>query len=121
MQNNPEPGVPTLAEAQNRLHEAAQLLRDPISIDPKLHRALADLIDEVGRSLKVPTEPSIEVTRLAEQTAHLVKALHQGHDRGVLTRARDGIRDLIQEAEIRAPTTVGLIEKLMDALGNVGI
>jgi hypothetical protein len=115
------PGTPSLPDVRARLHDAARLLRDPIAIDPDVRRALADLVDELGQALASPNVPQAEVARLAEVTAHLTEALHQGHDRGLLEQARNRMKDLLLQAETRTPTAVHLVENLINALANIGI
>ena len=121
MPDTPEPGTPSVPEVRNRLQGAARMLRESASLDPDVRRALAELLDELGRALEAPDAPPAEVARLAEGTAHLAESLQRGHDRGLLERARERLEELLLQAETRAPNAVGLTQRLIDALANLGI
>ena len=121
MPDTPESRTPSVPEVRARLQDAARMLRESAALCPDVQGALAELLDELGRALEAPDAPPAEVARLAEGTAHLAEALHRGHDRGLLERARDRLEGLVLQAEARAPTTVGLAERVIDALANIGI
>jgi len=121
VQNANEPGTPSVPDVRIRLHDAARLLRDSQSIDPEVRRVLADLVDELGQAFETPGVPPAEVAHLAEVTAHLTEALHQGHDRGQLEQLRNRMKELVLQAETRAPTAFHLVESLINALANIGI
>jgi Domain of unknown function (DUF4404) len=121
MPNADAPDTPSLPDIRARLHDASQLLRNPMPIDPDVRRALADLVDELGQALESPNVPPAEVARLAAHTAQLTEALHQGHDRGLLEQARIRMKDLALQVETRSPTAVHLVENLINALANIGI
>ncbi|MFO0810046.1 MAG: DUF4404 family protein [Gemmataceae bacterium] len=114
-------GRPSAPEVRSRLLDTARLLRDSATIHPDVRGPLAELLDELGRALEAPDAPPAEVSRLAEGVAHLTEALHHGHDQGVLEAARDRLEGLVVQAEARAPTTVGLLQRVIDALSNFGI
>jgi hypothetical protein len=97
------------------------MLRDSTALDPEARRALADLLDEMGRALESPDAPPAEVARLADGAARLAESLRHGHDRGLSEKARDRLEGLILQAAARAPTAVGLARRLIDALANLGI
>lgn len=111
----------SLPDVRVRLHDAAQLLRNPKSIDPDVRRALADLVDELGKALDTPDVPPAEVARLAAYAAQLTEALHHERDRGFLEQAQDRMRNLALQVETRTPTAVHLVENLINALANIGI
>ncbi len=121
MPDTPGQGTPPAPTIRDSLRVTAQLLRDPTPIDPKVRRALADLVDELSAKLDAPDTPPAEVARLAEVTAHLADALHHGHERGILEDARDGLKEMMLQAETRAPTAVHLVENVVNALASIGI
>lgn len=121
MPNSSESGKPSVAEVRKRLHDVAQMLRESSSLDPEVHRALAELLDELSTALEAPTAPPEEVARLAETAAHLADSLQRQHDRGLLEKARDRLREAMLEAETHAPIAVGLARSLTQALANIGI
>jgi hypothetical protein len=121
MSNTPESGTRSAAEFRTRLHDVARMLRESRSMDEKVQRALAELLDELTTALAATNVPPAEVTRLAESAAHLADSLHHQHDRGLLEKARDQFRGAIIDAEVHAPIAVGLARGLIDALANIGI
>jgi hypothetical protein len=121
MPDTPEPGASAGPKIQERLHDIAQLLRLSSSIDPETQRTLAELVDELSKALQGANLPLAEVTHLAETTSHLAESLHQQQDRGFLARMRDRLEQAVSNAEIHAPTAVGLARKLLEELANIGI
>jgi hypothetical protein len=128
MPDTPDPGVPSVPEVRARLRDTARLMRESAAVDPDVRQAVADLLDELDRALAAPAgdpaalgTPPAEVARLAEGATHLAEALHRGHDRGILATARDRLERLVLQAEARAPTAVGLAQRLIDALATLGI
>jgi hypothetical protein len=118
MPETPQPGPPPAPEVQARLQEVARALRQSTAIDAESQEALADLVEELSRSLR--TSDAAEVTRLAETTAHLAEALH--HRQGeVPVTLRDRLERAAINAEAHAPIAVGLARRLLDALANIGI
>ena len=116
-----EPSVPAIPEVRRRLSDAAGLLRQSPSLDPALRQTLTDLLDELNRALERSDAAPAEVARLADGTAHLAEALHHKHDSGVLAAARDRVNDLMTDAEAHAPVTVGVVQRLIDAIAGIGI
>ena len=122
MPDEPAPSVPAESAVRARLHDAARTARESASLDPEVRAALADLLDELSRTVDAPGRTPAEVAHLAESAAHLTDALHHaGHDRGVVATARDRLGALLVRAEARAPTAVGLARQLTDALARMGI
>ena len=120
--NNPgDPSTPSVPDTRSRLQAAARVLRETNSIDSEVHRALSDLVNELDRASQTPTVPPAEVAHLADVTAHLTEALHHGHDRGVLEHVRARLQEMALQVETRAPTTVHVVERLINALANIGI
>jgi hypothetical protein len=119
MPETPEPSKPAVPEVQARLKDVARLLRQSDSIDPESQQALAELVDELSKTLAGPVPPD-EVTHLAETTAHLAEVLHQREQRLPFS-VRDRLERALVNAEAHAPTAVGLARRLLDALANIGI
>jgi hypothetical protein len=116
----PAASTPAVSEIQARLRDIASSLRHSRVIDPLAQDALAELLDELTRTLETENLPAAELTQLAERTAHLAQALHE-KDVGLIAKAREGLQRAIGQAEAQAPLAVGLARKLLDALANIGI
>jgi hypothetical protein len=97
------------------------MLRQSKSIDQQSRQALAELVDELSKSLHGQNVPPAEVSRLAESTAHLVESLHHQERRGFLGTAREGLERAAFEAENQHPILVGLARKVVDVLAGFGI
>jgi hypothetical protein len=121
MAENPASRASTLSATKARLRDIAGLLREAGSLDPAARRALAELVDELTKSLESENLPAAELTHLAETTAQLGEALHQKEDLGVIGKAREGLQRAVSKAEANAPLAVGLARKLLDALSQIGI
>jgi hypothetical protein len=104
-----------------RLHEIARLLRTTDHLGPEAQQALAELADELANVLQPHTTPPAEAAPLVESTAEVVEALHQEHDAGLLTAARDRLEKMVAAFEGRAPHTVDFARRLLDVLANLGI
>jgi hypothetical protein len=109
------------SDALANLRSVAQLLREAPHLDPEAQQALADLVEELGQALVSESLPATEKAHLAESTAHLVDALRHGHDKGLLSEARDRLARAVVGAEVRAPLVAGVVRRLVDALANLGI
>ena len=72
-----------------RLEEVANTLRQSDALKPASQAALAELIEELSKTLNTQVVAPAEVTHLAESTAHLAEALHQRRNSGFLARARE--------------------------------
>jgi hypothetical protein len=121
MPDIPESNPPSLPEIQARLSDVSRMLRKTSSLDPESQRALAALVDELNKSLRMANVPAAEVSHLAESTAQLAESLHYQQDRGLLGAARDRLERAVSNAEAHAPLAVGLARRLLDALANIGI
>jgi len=120
----PEPldqPVPTVPEVLRRLQDAAKMLGASSTLDPEVRRSLADLLAELSRALEQPDAPPAEVSRLADGAAQLAEALHHKHDSSLLAAARTRVADLMADAEAHAPVTVGVVQRLIDAIAGLGI
>src|SRR5947209_10832704 len=102
-QTNPQAAADVLA----CLHEVAQVLRQAHHLEPAAQRALADLVDELSRSVNPADLPSVETAHLAQTTVQLARALDQQHDETVLARARERLEAAAAKAEVQAPRITG--------------
>src|SRR2546423_1545238 len=116
MSETPESSPPAVPQIQARLQDVARLLRQTGSLDPESQHTLAELVDELSKTLDAAHMPPTEVTHLAESTAHLAESLHHRRERGLLGAARDRLERAVGNAEANAPVAVGLARRLLDAL-----
>jgi hypothetical protein len=97
------------------------MLRQNKTIDQQSRHALAELVDELTKSLQGQNVPPAEVARLAESTAHLAESLHHHRERSMLGAARESLEQAAVGAEAHAPLLVGLARKVVDVLAGFGI
>ncbi len=121
MSENPSSNPPAVPEIKARLQEVARLLRRSGSLEPDARRNLAELVEELGRTLETAAVPPAEVAHLAESTAALAETLHHEQDAGILERSRDHLERAVSSAEAFAPVTVGVARRLLETLANLGI
>lgn len=116
---SPNPGAdPSI---QVRLQELSNLLRDAKHLDPEVQRELADLMDQLARTIGPGGQASPETLRLSENAAHLVEALHEQHDEGLLKKAMHRLEESVVRAEASAPLATGIVRQLLDVLANLGM
>jgi nucleoside-triphosphatase THEP1 len=120
MTENTSPGSST-AEVRAHLHTISGLLRHAQHLDPEAQALLADLVEEVVKLLESSQSPSSEVARITECASHLVQAVHQQQEPGVLESARNRLQRAVFAAENEAPTLAGITQRLVEMLSNVGI
>jgi hypothetical protein len=104
-----------------KLHTVAQLLREANHLGPEEQQIVAELVDGVAKALEAPETPLPELTRLAESTVHVLEAVHQRRDQGLLAAARLRVEESLDNAEARFPFLVGLVRHLMEVLAASGI
>jgi hypothetical protein len=121
MPEQPAAGSPNPSEIQHRLQTIAQRLREARHLEPEAQQELAAIVEELGKALAAAPLPSTELAHLSDSTAHLVHALHEKHDTGLLASARNRLQEAIVRAETRAPVAAGLARQLVDTLSNLGI
>lgn len=119
MSEQPTPG-PSLDETRARLLACAMSLRDADHIEPEAQRALADLVLELADALG-PQVPTAQAAHLAETSAHLVEALHEPQDAGLIAAARRRVEEAAARAEAGAPVATGVARQLIDLLAGLGI
>jgi hypothetical protein len=117
----PEQPSPTEPEILANLHTVANLLREAGHLRPEEQRVVAELVDELARAFESPQVPNSELTKLAESTVQVLKAVHQRHDAGLLAATRTRVDETLMNAEARHPVLVGLVRHLMEALAASGI
>src|SRR5438094_330554 len=87
---------------QDHLHLIARLLRDVRHLSPEAQDLLAELVDELGRSLESNTVPPAELNRLAEQVSALLRAAQPGAEAGLLGQIHDRLDQAATALESRA-------------------
>ena len=112
---------PTAAEVRAHLHNISQLLRNVDHLGPEAQELLADLVEELGKSIETGTVPSQEVARLTECASQFVQAVHEREEPGVLGAARARLQRAVIAAESEVPVVAGLTHRLVDMLSNLGI
>jgi hypothetical protein len=116
-----QPADTAAAQVRTQLHAIAQLLREAHRLEPAAQAALADLVDELSKTLEAPAVPSAEVARLTECAAHLVKAVHEEQPPGLLAAARNRLEHAVVAVETEAPGLASLTRRLAEMLSNVGL
>jgi hypothetical protein len=110
---------PSAVAAQ--LHELAQLLRQAHHLGPEMQAALADLMDELSGTLDPASLPEPARNHLVESAGHLARALNRPPDEGRLAAARKRLEEAAVRLEAEAPTASGVLRRLIDTLGNIGV
>ena len=108
-------------EVHAHLEAISALLRGPHRLDAATQAALADLVDELDKALKLGKIPNEEAARLAATASHFAEAVHGEEEVGVRSTARDRLLEAAAAVETKAPMIAGLARRVMDALSNVGI
>jgi hypothetical protein len=121
MSDQPAEGRPSRADVQDNLTALAQLLRKTHHVGPEAQRELAEIVEDLAKALASAPAPSTEMTALAASTGHLVEALHQQKDKGMLADARARVEKAIVTAEAKAPFAAGIAQRLVDVLTDLGI
>ncbi len=106
---------------QGVLHTIAQLLRDGPPLTPEAQQLLADIADELGRTLESDVVPAAALNQLAEHVAELIEAAHEGQDVGFAGHVRDRLERAAAALESRAPLLTGLTRRLIETLADLGI
>jgi hypothetical protein len=115
------PKPPTAVEVSEHLHTIARLLRSVPHLDAEAQQLLAELVDELSRSLESGTMPAAEVKQLTEHITQLVYAAHPEEPVGVLGKVSNRMNATVTSLEARAPHVAGLARQLIDALSDIGI
>ncbi|MFO0878500.1 MAG: hypothetical protein U0840_14265 [Gemmataceae bacterium] len=107
-------------DLQNRLQEAAGLLRDSTSVQPEVRQVLVDLLEELKLTLASTQMPPEQLAHLAGTAAHLAEALHH-EPHSWVERVRTPFEEAAVQAETHAPVAVGLVKRLLSLLSDMGI
>jgi hypothetical protein len=119
--SEPEPSSrQPVATTPGNLHHLAQLLRQADHLDPAVQQELATLLEELAGALPATAELP-DAAHLLGHVAEVARALHQQHDSGILTAARDRLEKAAVRAELEAPLATGIARRLIDVLANLGI
>ena len=103
------------------LHTIARLLRAVPHLEPEAQQLLAELVDELSRSLESGTVPAAEIKLLTEHVTQLVQAAHPEEPPGMVGKMRERMNAALASLEVKAPLLAGLIRQLSDALYEIGI
>jgi len=109
--------VPATSAVQGHLRTIAQILHEVRHLGPEGQQLLAELVEELGDSAKVP---STELAHLAECAARLVQTAHRREDKG-LAAAGEGLKKALIGVEMEFPRLADIGRKLADTLANLGI
>jgi hypothetical protein len=121
MPQPPSSDLPAESSVETELHSIAQLLREADHLGPEAQQALAEIVDELGKALRSVPVSSEEAKSLADSTAHLMHAVHQKHDRGLMAAAQQRMRLAITRVENQAPFVAQIAGRLLDTLASLGI
>jgi hypothetical protein len=121
MADQPTSTMAAIPVIKARLEEIAGLLRESDTLDPASRKALANLVEELTRTLASDHVPPAEMAKLAETAAALGEALHHQRPATLVGKAREDLKRAVARAEDVAPLTVGLARQFLDALANIGI
>jgi len=117
--------LPLPPEASNdleaNLHRIAGLLRDAGHLNPEAQKSLALLVDDLAGAVRKPTGDPAAATQVAATAAHLLDALVQKRDQGMLSAARDRLERTVMSAESQAPMAAGVARRVLDILAGIGI
>jgi hypothetical protein len=103
------------------LHELAEVLRHADHLEPETQEALADLMDELSKTVQPSAAPLAETVQLARSAAQLVRALQEQPGTTLLSAAKRRFDEAAARAEARAPMATGLARRLLDTLADLGI
>ena len=112
--------TPSPEERAASLHAVARALRGAHHLGPEARRALADFLDALNAPETTAVASPADMNRLTERATHLLRALQQQGDPGLLAAARDGLEEAVLRVESEAPV-VGAFHRLLDALANIGL
>jgi uncharacterized coiled-coil DUF342 family protein len=111
----------TVQQFQASLHDLATTLREAERLEPEAQKTLADLVDELSRTLNTTSLPTAETAQLASSAAQLARSLHQQEPPSLLSAAKQRLEEAASRAEAHAPVATGIAWRLLDTLANLGI
>jgi len=110
-----------LNDLEAKLHRIAGLLRDAGHLTPQAQESLASLVDDLAGAIREPSGNADAAAHVTATAAHLLDALVEKRDHGMLSAARDRLERTVMNAESQAPTAAGLAQRLLDILAGIGI
>ncbi len=120
----PDEPIPAPSEdrpVQARLHELAQFLRQAKNLTPVARQTLADLVAELSQDLKPDTLSPAEKAHLADTVAQLTRTLQEVPARGRSPSTHGRLEQALVRAETDNPVAAGFLQRLLDAIANLGI
>jgi|SRR5579864_4547518 len=120
MPEQPSSRPENVSSVQANLLELSRVLRSADHLKPAAQRALADLVDELAKTLG-PSATQEQTANLGASAAQLVRALHERQHVGLLTAAKKRLEDAAAKAETKAPVATGVARRLIDLLAELGI
>lgn len=121
----PKPGQPRDhgREAEAALARARELLRNAGPLDEATRAnvlaALSDLARAIEPAIGERPEDARSVTHFAETIAH--EATHPAPSRSILTTALEGLDEAAERLGQKYPTVAGIVERMSNALAQIGI
>jgi hypothetical protein len=113
--------VDAKVHVERHLHALAHLLRAAHRLSPEAQALLADLVDELANALESNDVANDEVAHLTESASHLVQAVHEKHEPGMLEAAEDRLERAVVTVESKAPALANLTRRLAQMLSDLGI
>jgi hypothetical protein len=110
-----------LTSVQAELHEAAESLRKADHLRPALQKELADLLDEISRTVASTGPASPDLLQLGRSAMELARHLHQQHKGGRLAAVKEQLQRALARVEMESPQLAALAQPIIDALVNMGI
>ena len=110
----PDPAV------ESDIEELARRLGGVEHLEPEARATLAGLLRKLAAELDL-AEPSTQKDQLAETAAHLVRAVKDQHEPGLVEAARERLEQAVARAETKAPVATDLVLQLIDVLAGLGI
>ena len=121
MPEEPPSEARTGAHIRATFHDVAQMLREAHQLKPEAQEALADLVDELGKTLTPTALATSETAHLASSAASVARALHQEQSPTLLSAAKQRLEQAALRAEARAPVATDVARRLLDVLADLGI
>ena len=118
-QTTPEPQP--VAQTQSNLRQLAASLRETGHLEPETQEALANLLDELGTELDSVGLASANTLHLAQAVTEVACSLHEQRSVGLLAFTQDRLKNAAMKAEVEAPVATGVVYRLIDLLGSIGI
>jgi len=112
---------PTTATVRDQLRAVAKVLHEAGQLSPQAKELLAELVEELSRTLDAGTVPSQELAHLTECAAQLVHVGKQMEGTGPLRAALNRFDNAIFRIDAKFPNVAGIARRLVDALSDLGI